>query len=129
MAEIAIDAFFSNVEKNFAPIPKVNGLNIPDQLLSGCRCTICVVKIPNDIPVGGSVSGSWIDDLIFNGIDANKFYFMTTKGEWLDFGIDEIVDIIVLDDDDEELQVIHNDMWQDGDDFDYEDEESDEDDQ
>lgn len=105
--DLGINLMFDNIKNNFATPHKAK-FDIPDKLLSGCRCEVCVMEGTN-LPVGAKVTGSWLN-LIFNGVDDDNFYFMTDRGEWVDLHIDNIAMIIV--EDEISTQVMSNNMWE-----------------
>ena len=105
--DIGINLMFDNIQRNFT-IAKPAKFDIPDKLVSGCRCEVCIMEGTN-LPVGAKVTGSWLN-LIFNGIDGDNFYFMTDTGEWVDLHVDNIGMIIV--DDEISTQIMSNNMWE-----------------
>lgn len=109
----AITAFFDNVQKNFSR-PINDKLYIPDNLISGCRCDVCIVNNSVNIPVGTKVTGHW-HHLIFNGfdIDTGYFYFMNEGGDWIDVHVDNIVTIVAYDDNSDDAVTLQNNMYSD----------------
>jgi hypothetical protein len=108
MIDIGLNAMFDNIKNNFTILPK--GIDLPRNLVAGANCEICVVENASNAPVGTKFTGNW-HSLIFNGFDisSNTFYFMTHQGGWVEYHLDDIVEIIV--EDDYLTSTLHNDAF------------------